>query len=164
MCLVHCGQGQEVNKARNKHLANKFLVAPGLDRRCTNYAHTLILTQHVHTIVLLYRWDTSEPEMKYNTPPPEGKLRTLASLHQNCTLSRPDKHLGSKHPPLLRLEPSKYVLDELHLRLRVSDVLARNLIHFADHLDQQTEFCGGRTRHHIPNLEQLVVCHSRSLQ
>ena len=117
-------------------------------------AHTLVLIQDVHTCCI--DGIQGEPEMKYNTPPPEGKLRTLASLHKNCTLSRSDKHLGSKHPPLLQLEPSKYVLDELHLLLRVSDVLVRNLIHFADHLDQQNGFCGGRTRHHIPNLEKLV--------
>ena len=106
--------------------------------------------------VLLHRWDTSVPESQYNTPPPEGQLRTLASLHRHCSFSRPEKHLGSKNPPLLQLEPASYVLDELHLLLQVSDVLVRNLIHLADHLDQQSGLRGGRTRHNIPKLEKLI--------
>ena len=112
--------------------------------------------RYMYIPCIVVRWDTSAPERVYNSPPPEGKLRTLASLHQNCTFSRPDKHLGSRHPPLLQLEPSQYVLDELHLLLRVSDVLVRNIIHLADHLDQQSGLRAGRARHHIPCLEKLV--------
>ena len=81
-------------------------------------------------------WDMSATEETYTTSPPAGKARTLASLHANCTHSRPNKHLGSKYPPLLEIEPSQYVLDELHLLLRVADVLLCNLIHLADQLDQ----------------------------
>ncbi|CAI7989297.1 hypothetical protein GBAR_LOCUS175, partial [Geodia barretti] len=80
----------------------------------------------------------------------------FGSDYKNYTFSRPDKHLGSRHPPLLQLEPSHYVLDELHLLLRVSDVLVRNVIHLADHLDQQSGLRAGRARHYIPCLEKLV--------
>ena len=119
------------------------------------YIH-IIQDVHIPQMCSLFRWDTSAPETKYTRPPPEGKLRTLTSLHQNCTFSRPDKHLGSKNPPLLQLEPSQYVLDELHLLLRVSDVLVRNLIHLADHMDQRSRLTEGRARHHVSNLEREV--------
>ena len=103
-----------------------------------------------------HRWDTSVPEAVYNTPPPNGTLRTLSSLTTNCAFSKPEKHLGSKHSPLLHLQPSQYVLDELHLLLRVSDVLVRNIIHLADHLDQESGLRRGRRGTHIPELQQLV--------
>ena len=98
----------------------------------------------------------SVTENTYNTPPSTGKARTLASLHKNSSFSRPSKNLGCKEPPLLQLEPSKYVLDELHLLLRVTDILLRNLIHFADHLDQKNQLRTGRTETHIPHLEDMV--------
>lgn len=102
------------------------------------------------------RWDTSVSEATYNTAPPSGTLRTLSSLTTNCVFSKPEKHLGSKHPPLLHLEPSQYVLDELHLLLRVSDVLVRNIIHLADHLDQESGLRRGRRGTHIPDLQNLI--------
>ena len=95
-------------------------------------------------------------EETYTTPPPTGNSRTLASLHTNCSFARPSKYLGSKHPPLIELEPSKYVLDELHLLLRVSDILFRNLIYLADHLDQTKQLREGRTGNQIPHLEDMV--------
>ena len=103
-----------------------------------------------------HRWDTSVPEAVYNTPPPNGTLRTLSSLTTNCAFSKPEKHLGSKHSPLLHLQSPQYVLDELHLLLRVSDVLVRNIIHLADHLDQESGLRRGRRGTHIPELQQLV--------
>ena len=104
----------------------------------------------------LHRWDMRVSEGTYTTPPPTGKTRTLASLHANCTHSRSNKHLGSKYPPLLEIEPSQYVLDELHLLLRVADVLLRNLIHLADQLDQTQQLRGGRSGVHITTLESMV--------
>ena len=103
-----------------------------------------------------FRWDMSVAEEHYNTPPPGGSARTLASLQQNCTFSKAEKHLGSKHPPLLQLEPSSYIIDELHLLLRVADVLLRNLIHLADQLDQRQRHRGGTFGHHLHTLEAMV--------
>ena len=116
---------------------------------------------HVHIVeanfLSLQRWDMSVTEEMYTTPPPMGKVRTLTSLHTNCTFSKPNKHLGSKHHPLLELEPSQYVVDELHLLLRVADILLRNIIHFADHLDQTNHLIrGSRTRTLISRLENMV--------
>ena len=85
----------------------------------------------VHTTCTPW-WDMSVHENMYNKSPPSGKARTLASLHRNCCLSKLEKHIGSRHPPLLELEPSSYVMDELHLFLQLADILVCNLIHLAD--------------------------------
>lgn len=98
----------------------------------------------------------SVTENTYNTPPPNWKGTYSSIVPQNSSFSRPSKNLGCKEPPLLQLEPSKYVLDELHLLLQVTDVLLRNLIHFADHLDQKNQLMTGRTESHIPRLEDMV--------
>ena len=120
------------------------------------YTHLYTCLHMYINALYLNRWDMSVTEGTYTTPPPAGKARTLASLHANCTHSRPNKHLGSKYPPLLEIEPSQYVLDELHLLLRVADVLLRNLIHLADQLDQTQQLRGGRSGIQIPALETMV--------
>ena len=98
----------------------------------------------------------SKDEKVYNTPPPSGKARTLASLKENHKYSKPEKTLGSKHAPLLDLEPSQFVLDELHVLLRIADVLIRNLIHAADHLDQKEQLRHGITGRHLKTLQDLI--------
>lgn len=112
--------------------------------------------QGIYWIVWLHRWDTSVPEAQYNTPPPEGMMRTLASLQLNSTYSKPGKHLGSKNPLLLQLEPSQYMIDELHLLLRVSNVLMRNMVHLANQLDHERKIQQGMRGTHIQRLEKLV--------
>ena len=111
---------------------------------------------YVHTTCTPYRWDMSVHEDMYNKSPPSGKARTLASLHRNCCFSKLEKHLGSRHPPLIELEPSSYVMDELHLLLRVADVLVRNLIHLADQLDQRQQQRDGSPGTRIHTLQDLV--------
>ena len=57
--------------------------------------------------------------------------RTLASLKKCASLpkSRPaSQRLGVQHTPILSLEPESVLIDELHLLLRVGDVLIRNLV------------------------------------
>ena len=57
--------------------------------------------------------------------------RTLASLKKCASLpkSRPaSQRLGVQHRPILSLEPESVLIDELHLLLRVGDVLIRNLV------------------------------------
>ena len=83
---------------------------------------------HVYTcykmcmyMYLLHRRDVSKG----------STLRSLESMQTCASLnpSRPAKQrLGSKHTPLLRIEPDHIIPDELHLLLRVMDVLLRNLI------------------------------------
>ena len=99
----------------------------------------------------------SVKEEVYQLPPPAGKARTLASLHQNATYSLPKKHLGSKHVPILEMEPSKIIIDELHLLLRIGDILLRNVILHADSLDQRAAMIQHQpAQSHIRKLETLV--------
>ena len=59
------------------------------------------------------------------------KARSLETL-KKCGAMPPSKpakeRLGSQHPPMLAIDPDHVVLDELHLLLRILDVLIRNLI------------------------------------
>jgi len=74
-------------------------------------------------------WDISVDEEVYC----QEKSRSL-SLKSDSQNSRRhcSKHLGCIHPTLLNIE---LVVDELHLMLRVGDVLLRNLILYADSRD-----------------------------
>ena len=156
--MVHSGKGQEVNiytflcnMCMHMYMKDPYtlLCMPYLYMYMYMEVHKLAFHEH-------FRWDMSVAEEHYNTPPPGGSARTLASLQQNCTFSKAEKHLGSKHPPLLQLEPSSYIIDELHLLLRVADVLLRNLIHLADQLDQRQRHRGGTFGHHLHTLEAMV--------
>ena len=78
---------------------------------------------------LLNRWDTSIDESVYNDPtkmgPTLASIRACANKPSNAPTS---DRLGVKHQPLLDIEPSQIIPDELHLLLRIGDVLVRNLI------------------------------------
>ena len=57
--------------------------------------------------------------------------RTLSTLHTCSALSSSSpvsKRLGSQRQPVLNIEPDNVVIDELHLLLRIGDVLIRNLV------------------------------------
>jgi len=66
----------------------------------------------------------------------QEKARSL-SLKSDCQHStrQCSKHLGCIHTPLLNVELDSIVVDELHLMLRVGEVLLRNLILYADSRD-----------------------------
>ena len=86
----------------------------------------------------------------------EKKARSLSTLREKSQFANKPchQHLGNIHPPLLNIELTKVVVDELHLLLRVMDVLIRNLISLAvsrDHEERQ-----GETSNHIRQLEQAV--------
>ena len=70
----------------------------------------------------------SVPMAKYKT----GQMkRTLQTLRKCASLpkSRPaNQRLGVQNAPILTLDPERVVIDELHLRLRIGDVLVRNLV------------------------------------
>lgn len=81
-------------------------------------------------------------------------LQSLASLKTCADLppsKGPDKKLGSKHRPVLDVEPDDIVVDVLHLLLRVTDVLLRNLIFKMVELDLKTRRKGAKE-----NLDSLV--------
>ena len=69
----------------------------------------------------------SKPPEEYSVK----KARTLEAIRRCAQLpkSRPvHERLGVLHPPLLNIDPDHVVPDELHLLLRIGDVLVRNLI------------------------------------
>ena len=103
--------------------------------------------------VYLIRWDMSVEESMYT----EKKARLLSTLQQKSHFANKPchQHLGSIHSPLLNIELTKVVVDELHLLLRVTDVLIQNLISLAasrDHEEQRW----GEASNHIRQLELAV--------
>ena len=72
----------------------------------------------------------TKEEMEYT----HRKARTLETL-KKCS-SQGKSTLRSVHQPLLNIPIDHVVIDELHLLLRVFDVLLRNLLFMAIRLDQ----------------------------
>ena len=54
----------------------------------------------------------------------EEMRRTTSKMNSDAE----NKKFGSKHRPLINLEPNKIVPDELHLFLRINDILLQNLL------------------------------------
>jgi len=100
------------------------------------------------------RWDMSVEESIYT----EKKARSLTTLKDNSRFANKPchKHLGSIHHPLLDIDLTKVVVDELHLLLRVTDLLTRNLISIAASRDHEEQQRLGESCNHIGQLEQAV--------
>ena len=71
----------------------------------------------------MHRWDVDVPESEYLDI--RKCRRTLDSFYDNYK-NHQDK--GCKHLPLLKIDPDNIIPDELHLLLRITDVLTENLI------------------------------------
>ena len=67
----------------------------------------------------------SKPDNCYESSP---QKRTLEDLKRCCRLKRGNKNFSCFNPPLLNIPLDHIILDELHLLLRVTDVLTRNLL------------------------------------
>ncbi len=79
-------------------------------------------------VIICYRWDMSKPLEEYTV----HRARTLKDLKEQAQLprSRPAKaRCGVIQLPILNVEPHHVVADELHLFLRIVDILIRNLIY-----------------------------------
>ena len=61
------------------------------------------------------------------------KLRTIESLKRDNPVNNDDKERrqGRLHAPLLNIKINNIIPDELHLLLRITDILTRNLINAA---------------------------------
>ena len=59
--------------------------------------------------------------------------RTLQSFYDNYN---DNNNKGCKHLPLLNIDPDHIIPDELHLLLRITDILTSNLISAAKTDDQ----------------------------
>ena len=95
------------------------------------------------------------------TIPLDGcKAHSLESL-KKCALlsaSKPAKKcLGSQHSPLIAIDPDHIVLDELHLLLRIMDILIRNLILEMVHLDiANKQRASGPSASHLERLVSTI--------
>ena len=65
--------------------------------------------------IIFNRWDVSK----------NHEERTLSSMEQCLTLKN---NKGCINPPLLNIDISRILIDELHLMLRITDILLRNLV------------------------------------
>lgn len=86
------------------------------------------------------------------------KARTLQKMkdlsgHRYSSCSQ---HLGCVLSPLFNISLNNIVLDELHLLLRIMDVLIRNLILYADGEDHRQKEHHGAESHSVRKLEQAI--------
>ena len=102
----------------------------------------------------VYRWDMSLPEEEYTTK----KARSLSEMKKlgSHSYSSCSKHLGCVKSPLISVPLDRIVLDELHLLLRIGDVLLRNLIWYMDSLDHHSKTHMGQQTNHIQQLEEAL--------
>ncbi|VDH98716.1 Hypothetical predicted protein [Mytilus galloprovincialis] len=99
------------------------------------------------------RFDTSKAWDFYHN------VDMLRSIDEIVTLSSQSKsQFGVKHRPLLKIDVDYYVPDELHLMLRVSDILLRNMINDCKNKDDKIrkEIKSGCKPINIDNFEDLV--------
>lgn len=83
---------------------------------CMGKKHTT--TNSLIFLLNIIRWDISTDHSR----------RSLETLSTCLLEKKKEMRYGCQNPPLLNIELSRIVLDELHLMLRVFDVLMRNLV------------------------------------
>lgn len=98
----------------------------------------------------------SIPQATYTTT----LQRTLQSI-QHCAALPPSKpakeRLGVQHHPIIRISPEHVVLNELHLLLRIGDVLIRNLIFEMVLTDRRSQ----RNRTYTPATSHLKLLEAK---
>ena len=114
------------------------------------YIYTCILIKYYVTNVHVHcRWNMALDEKVYT----ESHARSLTQMKKTKWSDSGHVHLGCIHPPL---ELENIVLDELHLLLRIGDVLIQNLILFADSRDHRSKAHRGVVTSHIKELEAAI--------
>ena len=76
------------------------------------------------------RWDMSKPESYYTDPEIES-VRSIEEMQSWCLTNS----FGCKHLPLINLPLENVIVEELHMILRITDRLLKNLIQGARDLD-----------------------------
>lgn len=94
------------------------------------------------------RLDISKSKDHYNA---DGLRRTYKSISMHCDT----KSFGCKNKPLLQIDPEKVVPDELHLFLRISDILLDNLIEDCRQQDTKLEILKQKA-HQLENLQKKI--------
>jgi hypothetical protein len=97
------------------------------------------------------RSDMSKPENVYWS---KEIVRTNQEMKLFCSKSK--SNFGCIHPPLLNIELSHVVIDELHLLMRICDVLLRNLIEDSVNLDHKNSI--GKKTQTNNCVNELVTC------
>ena len=99
-------------------------------------------------------WNISDNYLIYNTPP---MVRTLEEIREMSTTSK-DNYCCDKQP-LLNIPLDHIVVDELHLMLRVTDILIENLVNECldwDREDDLNKKKGEAKGAHLKNLIQVI--------
>ena len=98
------------------------------------------------------RHDMSKGELFYCQ---HEMKKTIDEMVKLCT--KKVSNYGSVHPPLLNVDLDHIVVDELHLMMRIVDVLLRNLIENAVNLDQK-ESLGktSKTKRHFDEVVNII--------
>ena len=88
-----------------------------------------------------------QPESKYTIT----DARTLQGLKTAATKTTAKAKMGSQFQPLLEIPLERIIIDELHLLLRIFDVLLRNIIYMVLKVDQDES-----TQTHTDSLKKAI--------
>ena len=96
-------------------------------------------------MLFFFRGDMSKPDNSYNS---DFMRRTLKELHEFPTKSK-GENFCCVHKPLLNIPLDHLTLDELHLMLRITDVLIGNVIEDAMQWYHKESFLTGKKKVHL---------------
>lgn len=102
------------------------------------------------------RWDMTKELHYYNTLPLQ---RTFKEVMEMCSRKgRPEKY-SCEHEPLIRINLDHVVIDELHLLLRIMDVLLNNIVDKVVAWHKKDNFAKRkceRSSVHLDNLQSTI--------
>ena len=88
------------------------------------------------------------------------KKRTLKTIQECAILPRhrpANQRLGVQNKPIIHIEPDNVVIDELHLLLRIGDILVRNIVHEMVNADKIASRSYAQTAQSNTNMQQLLL-------
>ena len=94
----------------------------------------------------------NKPDNYYNDEP---LRRTLEELYEFASKSKGENYCCA-HQPLLNNPLDHIILDELHLMLRITDVLIGNLVEDVMQWDDKESFLTGKKKVHLDKLIQVI--------
>ena len=126
-----------------------ILLMMGLKSATSNYACVWCKVHKDH------RWDTSVPLHHYESSNLERTIKQISELAKK----KGEKNYCCEHTPLVTIELDHVILDELHLLLRILDVLIENLIRDAlewDQKENKRKKKGQQKNTHLKNLQTTI--------
>ena len=94
----------------------------------------------------------SKPSQYYDTDP---LRRTLQGIKDFVHKSKGENYC-CVHEPLLNIPLDHIIFDELHLMLRISDILIDNIVHDAMQWDDKETWITGKEKLHLDKLIQAI--------